>query len=294
MLSSDRTGASRDIEPGLVRSLKKTQQPEKLVDIRERIGSWKYKFEEDHERKNSIEFNQVIKEKFEGVYTHLRNQQFVDGLSDNSSGEERSDTGSSFDGCSSEVETLCGGSHGVTTIRMAKNKNILFPETENVAAPEPLSNAYDTVREGEGGEQEEAKHVSRGQWGTSRVFQEVYYHGVQDLFPISEDVGTKLFPFKHQDQHVSRGQWGTSHSFQEVYYDGVQDLFDISDDVGNNLFDQDQPSMGSVRSGNGVKQGIVPLTDFKRKRTCYFRHHLSGHSNSKYCSRFCCFKPHLL
>ena len=115
---------------------------------------------------------------------------------------------------------------------MAKNKNILFPETaqkeNDVAAPEPLRNAYDAVREGEGGEQEEAQHVSLGQWGTSRDygFQEIYYDGMQDLFDISDDVGTKLFPFK----------------------------------------DQDQPSMGSVRSENGVKQGIVPLTDFKQKR----------------------------
>ena len=143
---------------------------------------------------------------------------------------------------------------------MAENKSILFPETENVAAPEPHSNAYD--REGEGGEQEEAKHVSRGQWGTSCVSQEVHYDRTQDLFDISEDVGTKLLPLKH----VSWGQGGTSHDLQEVYYDGVQDLFDISDDVGTNLSDQDQPSMGSVRSENGVKQGIVPLTDFKRKR----------------------------
>ena len=87
MLSSDKTGASRDIEPGLVRSIKETQQPEKLVDIRERIGSWRY----------SIKFNQVTEEKFEedheiGVYTHPRNQLFVDGLSNNSSGGERSDT----------------------------------------------------------------------------------------------------------------------------------------------------------------------------------------------------------
>ena len=59
---------------------------------------------------------------------------------------------------------------------------------------------------------------------------------------------------------------GTSHDLQEVYYDGVQDLFDISDDIGTNLSDQDQPSMGSVRSENGVKQSIVPLTDFKQKR----------------------------
>ena len=106
----------------------------------------------------------------------------------------------------------------------------------------------------------------RGQWGTSRVFQEVHYDRRQDLFDIPEDVGTKLFPLKHQAQHVSLGQGGTSHDLQEVYYDGVQYLFDISDDVGTNLSDQDQPSMGSVRSENGVKQGIVPLTDFKRKR----------------------------
>ena len=190
MLSSDRTGDFRDIEHGLVRSIKETQQPEKLVYIRERIGLWKCKFEEDHERK----CNQVIKGKFEGVYTHLSNQLFVDGLSDcsgeersdtgssfdgcssemetlfvdglsDSSGEERSDTGSSFDGSSSEMETLYGGSDGVKTIRMDKNKSILFPETENVAAPEPPSNAYGTIREGEGGEQEEANHVFSGTVG---------------------------------------------------------------------------------------------------------------------------------
>ena len=37
--------------------------------------------------------------------THLRNKLFVDGLSD-ISGKGTSDTGSSFDGCSSEMETL--------------------------------------------------------------------------------------------------------------------------------------------------------------------------------------------
>ena len=43
-----------------------------------------------------------------------------------------------------------------------------------------------------------------GTVGTSRDygFQEVYYGGVQDLFDISDDVGTKLFPFKDQDQPV--------------------------------------------------------------------------------------------
>ena len=49
MLSSDRTGDSRDI----VRSIKETQQPKKLV---------------------------YIKGKFEGIYTHLRNRLSVDGL----------------------------------------------------------------------------------------------------------------------------------------------------------------------------------------------------------------------
>ena len=71
------------------------------------------------------------------------------------------------------METLCGGSNRVKTIRMAKNKNILFPETaqkeNDVAAPEPLRNAYDAVREGEGGEQEEAQHVSLGQWGPLEI-----------------------------------------------------------------------------------------------------------------------------
>ena len=46
----------------------------------------------------------------------------------------------------------------------------------------------------------------------------------------------------------------------------MQDMFDISEYVGTNLFDQDQPSMRSVRSGNGVEQGIAPLTDLKQKR----------------------------
>ena len=145
------------------------------------------------------------------------------------------------------METLCGGSNRVKTIRMAKNKNILFPETaqkeNDVAAPEPLRNAYDAVREGEGGEQEEAQHVSLGQWGTSRDywFQVVYYDGVQDLFDISDDVGTKLFPFKDQDQPVVCNDMP-----------GVDGLGYLS-------------FMGSVRSGNGVKQGIIPLADFKRK-----------------------------
>ena len=38
------------------------------------------------------------------------------------------------------------------------------------------------------------------------------------------------------------------------------------EDIGTNLSDQDQSSMGSVRSEKGVKQGIAPLTDNKRKR----------------------------
>ena len=79
MLLSVRTGVFRDIEPCLVGAIKE-QQPE----IGERIGSLKYKFEQDHE------------EKFEGVYTHLRNQLFAD-LSDNSSGGDGSDAGGSFD-----------------------------------------------------------------------------------------------------------------------------------------------------------------------------------------------------
>ena len=58
---------------------------------------------------------------------------------------------------------------------------------DGVAALEPLHTADNAVREGEVGEQEEALHVSLGQWGTFRDcgFQEVYYDGVQDLFDIS-------------------------------------------------------------------------------------------------------------
>ena len=64
---------------------------------------------------------------------------------------------------------------------------------------------------------------------------------MQDLFDISDDVGTKLFPFKDQDQPVVCNDMP-----------GVDGLGYL-------------PSMGSVRSGNGVKQGIIPLADFKRK-----------------------------
>ena len=59
---------------------------------------------------------------------------FVDGLSNNSSG----DTRSSFDESGSEVKNLCGGSNRVRAIPMAKNKNLLFPETaqkENMLFP---------------------------------------------------------------------------------------------------------------------------------------------------------------
>ena len=70
MSPSDRTGAFRDMAPCFVRSVKETEhQSEKLVDIRERIGSWR----------TSIRFNQVTEERFEedheiGVYTYLRNK----------------------------------------------------------------------------------------------------------------------------------------------------------------------------------------------------------------------------
>ena len=56
--------------PCFVRSVKETEHnPEKLVDIRERVGSWR----------TSIKFNQVTEEKFEEdheieVYTNLRKE----------------------------------------------------------------------------------------------------------------------------------------------------------------------------------------------------------------------------
>ena len=53
MSPADRAGASRD-EPCFVRAVRE-HQPEKLVDIRERIGSWR----------TSIWFNQIAEEKFE-------------------------------------------------------------------------------------------------------------------------------------------------------------------------------------------------------------------------------------
>ena len=43
-----------------------------------------------------------------------------------------------------------------------------------------------------------------GTVGTSRDygFKEIYYDGVQDLFDISDDVGTKLLPFNDPDLPV--------------------------------------------------------------------------------------------
>ena len=70
MSLADRVGASRDMTPCFVRSVKETEHnPEKLVDIRERVGSWR----------TSIKFNQVTEEKFEEdheieVYTNLRKE----------------------------------------------------------------------------------------------------------------------------------------------------------------------------------------------------------------------------
>ena len=62
---SDRVGASRDMAPSFVRTVKET--PERLVDIKERVGSWR----------TSIRFNQVTEEKFEHdhevkAFPHLR------------------------------------------------------------------------------------------------------------------------------------------------------------------------------------------------------------------------------
>ena len=74
--------------PCFVRSVKENEhQPEKLVDIRERIGSWR----------TSIRFNQVTEERFEedheiGVYTNLRNKlikQFSDVFKEDLSPSDR-------------------------------------------------------------------------------------------------------------------------------------------------------------------------------------------------------------
>ena len=70
--------------------MKKTEhKPERLVDIRDRVGSWR----------TSIKFNQVTTEKFEEdheieVYTHLRNKlikQFDDVFKEDLSPEDRLD-----------------------------------------------------------------------------------------------------------------------------------------------------------------------------------------------------------
>ena len=66
MSLSDRVGSSRDMAPSFVRTVKE-HKSERLVDIKERVGSWR----------TNIKFNQITEEKFEEdheikVYTHLR------------------------------------------------------------------------------------------------------------------------------------------------------------------------------------------------------------------------------
>ena len=74
---NDRVGAARDTVPSFVRKVKETEHThEKLVDIKERVGSWRI----------GIKFNQVTKEKFEKyheieVFDHLKKKllkQFAD------------------------------------------------------------------------------------------------------------------------------------------------------------------------------------------------------------------------
>ena len=74
---ADRVGTSRDMDPCFVRAVKETEHnSEKLVNIGERVGSWR----------TSIKFNQVTEEKFEKdheieVYSHLKKmliKQFAD------------------------------------------------------------------------------------------------------------------------------------------------------------------------------------------------------------------------
>ena len=68
MALADRVGASRDMAHCFVRAVKETEhRSEKLLDIREHVGSWR----------TSIKFNQVTEEKFEEdheieVYNHLK------------------------------------------------------------------------------------------------------------------------------------------------------------------------------------------------------------------------------
>ena len=86
MLLSDRVGSSRDMAPCFVRAVKE-HIPERLVDIKERVGSWG----------TSIRFNQITEEKFEEdheveIYTHLRNKlikQFDDVFKEDLSPEDR-------------------------------------------------------------------------------------------------------------------------------------------------------------------------------------------------------------
>ena len=88
MALSDRVGSSRDVVPCFVRAVKE-HNPERFVDIRDRVGSWR----------TSIKFNQVTEEKFEEdheieVYTHLRNKlikQFDNVFKENLSPEDRLD-----------------------------------------------------------------------------------------------------------------------------------------------------------------------------------------------------------
>ena len=67
MSPADRVGASRE-QPSFVRAVRE-HKPEKLVNINERVGSWR----------SDIRFNQVSEEQFEAdhevaVYAHLRNK----------------------------------------------------------------------------------------------------------------------------------------------------------------------------------------------------------------------------
>ena len=84
---SDRIGSSREA-PSFVRTVKE-HKPERLTDIKERVGSWR----------SSIKFNQITEEKFEEdhekkAYAHLRNKlikQFDDVFKEDLSPEDRLD-----------------------------------------------------------------------------------------------------------------------------------------------------------------------------------------------------------
>ena len=87
MSLSDRVGSAREA-PSFVRTVKE-HKPERLVDIKERVGSWR----------TSIKFNQVTEEKFEEdhereVYAHLRNKlikQFDDVFKEDLDPDDRID-----------------------------------------------------------------------------------------------------------------------------------------------------------------------------------------------------------